>query len=171
MLKVPANPNLTDTSQSFILHPAWAKVFLPTLMQLFLISDEPFQKFINNSPAFVAITQEVLDTTHPSISYPVIAGNAITMMVSFCLYPCLRLTSYPTLQAFERLKCKHSLIASEALKLVKKYFTADQFIDKSEEVKKHVMWALCPDGLAYNAVPTPIECPADRTSLQYIVSN
>jgi len=54
------------------------------------------------------------------------------------------------------------LIAAEALKLVKKYFEADRFIDRQEEVKKYTWWALRPDGLAYQAVPTPIHCSYDR---------
>ncbi|KAN0129739.1 hypothetical protein V8E53_012404 [Lactarius tabidus] len=42
------------------------------------------------------------------------------------------------------------------------------FKDESEDVKKHVWWGLCPDGLAYQAIPTLINCPPNCTSLQYV---
>ena len=141
-------------------------------MYLFFASQRPFQDFINNSPAFIAIAQEALNATHPNISHKVIAGDAIvTTVSSTCIFGTHDLKRYPTKQAFDRLKSKRSLIASEALKLVKKYFEANNFIDKSEDVKKHVWWALRPDGLAYQACPTPIDCPPDRTSPLYVVSD
>ena len=169
-LKSLTNP--PDTAKSFVLHPTWARVFLPSLMYLFFASQRPFQDFINNSPAFIAIAQEALNATHPNISHKVIAGDAIvTTVSSTCIFGTHDLKRYPTKQAFDRLKSKRSLIASEALKLVKKYFKADNFIDKSEDVKKHVWWALRPDGLAYQACPTPIDCPPDRTSPLYVVSD
>ncbi|KAH8977056.1 hypothetical protein EDB86DRAFT_3250411 [Lactarius hatsudake] len=134
----------------FILQRTWAKVFLPSLMYQFFISKGPFQDFTNNSPAFIALIQEAFNATHPNISYTVATGDVIVTT------------------SFERLKSKRSLIASEALKHVKKYFEGDRFKDRPEDVKNHVWWALCPDGLAYQAFPTPIDCPFDRKSPQYI---
>ncbi|KAH9029754.1 hypothetical protein EDB83DRAFT_2229847, partial [Lactarius deliciosus] len=134
----------------FILQRTWAKVFLPSLMYQFFISKGPFQDFTNNSPAFIALVQEAFNATHPNVSYTVAAGDVIVTT------------------SFERLKSKRSLIASEALKHVKKYFEGDRFKDRPEDVKNHVWWALRPDGLAYQAFPTPIDCPFDRKSPQYI---
>ncbi|KAH8980297.1 hypothetical protein EDB86DRAFT_3248061 [Lactarius hatsudake] len=136
--------------EHFILQRTWAKVFLPSLMYQFFISKGPFQDFTNNSPAFIALVQEAFNTTHPNVSYTVAAGDVIVTT------------------SFERLKSKRSLIASEALKHVKKYFEGDRFKDRPEDVKNHVWWALRPDGLAYQAFPTPIDCPFDRKSPQYI---
>lgn len=82
-LKIPTNPTpANSTSESFVLHSTWAKVFLPTLMHLFFISDQPFQDFINHSPAFVSIAQEAFNATHPDVSFPIIAGDAIALTVS-----------------------------------------------------------------------------------------
>ncbi|KAH9051366.1 hypothetical protein EDB83DRAFT_2397699 [Lactarius deliciosus] len=136
--------------EHFILQRTWAKVFLPSLMYQFFISKGPFQDFTNNSPAFIALVQEAFNATHPNVSYTVAAGDVIVTT------------------SFERLKSKRSLIASEALKHVKKYFEGDRFKDRPEDVKNHVWWALRPDGLAYQAFPTPIDCPFDRKSPQYI---
>ncbi|KAH9069690.1 hypothetical protein EDB83DRAFT_2580974 [Lactarius deliciosus] len=108
------------------------------------------QHFTNNSPAFIALVQEAFNATHPNVSYTVAAGDVIVTT------------------SFEQLKSKRSLIASEALKHVKKYFEGDRFKDRPEDVKNHVWWALCPDGLAYQAFPTPIDCPFNRKSPQYI---
>jgi hypothetical protein len=63
------------------------------------------------------------------------------------------------------------MIASDVLKHVKKYFEDNKFADKSQEIKKHAWWALRPDGLAYHAVPTPINIPFDPTSPEYVVSD
>ncbi|KAF8257927.1 hypothetical protein EI94DRAFT_1708464, partial [Lactarius quietus] len=41
----------------------------------------------------------------------------------------------PSHQAFDQLKAKHSLIASDVLKLVKTYFEAAMFVDQSKEIK------------------------------------
>ncbi|KAH9075524.1 hypothetical protein EDB83DRAFT_2549232 [Lactarius deliciosus] len=136
--------------EHFILQRTWAKVFLPSLMYQFFISKGPFQDFTNNSPTFIALVQEAFNATHPNVSYTVAAGDVIVTT------------------SFERLKSKRSLIASEALKHVKKYFEGDRFKDRPEDVKNHVWWALRPDGLAYQAFPTPIDCPFDRKSPQYI---
>ncbi|KAH8990065.1 hypothetical protein EDB92DRAFT_1946707 [Lactarius akahatsu] len=129
--------------EHFVLQRTWAKVFLPSLMYQVLISKKgPFQDFTNNSPTFVTLIQEAFNATHPSVSYTVAAGDAIV--------------------------ATRSLIASEALKHVKKYFEGDRFKDRPEDVKNHVWWALHPDGLAYQAFPTPIDCPFDHKSPQYI---
>jgi len=77
----------------------------------------------------------------------------------------------PSLQAFDRIKNKRSLIASDALKRVKSYFEDDRFLDQSKEVKRHVWWALRPDGPAYHAMPTLIDCPCKPKDLGYIVSD
>ena len=82
--------------------------------------------------------------------------------------PWVELIALPR-QAFDRLKAKRSLIASDVLKAVKKFFEDDQFTDQSQ-VKKYAWWALRPDGPAYQADPTPIDCPLDPESPQYIVS-
>ena len=55
-LKALANP--LNTAKPFVLHLTWARVFLLTLMYLFFALQCPFHDFVNNSPAFVAITQE-----------------------------------------------------------------------------------------------------------------
>ncbi|KAH8977369.1 hypothetical protein EDB92DRAFT_1822385 [Lactarius akahatsu] len=136
--------------EHFILQHTWAKVFLPSLMYQFFISKKgPFQDFTNNSPAFVTLVQEAFNTTHPSVLYTVAAGDAIVAT------------------SFERLKSKCSLIASEALKHVKKYFEGDRFKDRPEDIKNHVWWALHPNGLAYQAFPTPINCPFNRKKGRY----
>ncbi|KAI9429815.1 hypothetical protein H4582DRAFT_1825696 [Lactarius indigo] len=148
------NPSMGLTNalgpEHFVLQRTWAKVFLPSLMYQFFISTGPFQDFINNSSPFVALVQEAFNAMHPNVSYTVAAGDAIVTT------------------SFERLKSKRSLIASEALKHVKKYFEGDRFKDRPEDVKSHVWWALRPDGLAYQASPTPIDCPFDRKSPEYI---
>ena len=74
--------NPLNAAKSFVLHPTWARVFLPNLMYLFFASQRPFQDFVNNSPAFVAIAQEALNATHPNISHTVITGDAIVTTVS-----------------------------------------------------------------------------------------
>ena len=100
--KLPANPTwtapLTNTSESFILHSTWVKVFLPTLMHLFFTSDEPFKHFENGSPAFVNIIQEAFDATHPTVSFFIMAGDAIaTTVSSACILGLPRLMYYPSL--------------------------------------------------------------------------
>ncbi|KAI9449193.1 hypothetical protein BJY52DRAFT_1192814 [Lactarius psammicola] len=52
---------------------------------------------------------------------------------------------------FEHIKTKRSLIASDL-----------------QEVKKYAWWALRPDGPAYYANPTPMDCSLDRTSSNYV---
>ena len=100
LLKALTNP--PDTAKSFVLHPTWARVFLPTLMYLSLASQHPFQDFVNNSPAFLAIAQEALNATHPNISHTVIAGNAIVTMVSFaCILGTHGLKYYPSLSGIQ----------------------------------------------------------------------
>ncbi|KAN0137600.1 hypothetical protein V8E53_004651 [Lactarius tabidus] len=133
----------------FICQPTWSKIFLPTLTHLFIISEQPFQYFKNNSPQFVSIVQEAFDATHPNISFMVTARNDIVMT------------------SFDRLKTKCLLIASDVLKLVKTYFEDARFLDQPEEVSRHVWWALCPDGLAYHAKPAPIDVE-DVRSVDYI---
>jgi hypothetical protein len=76
----------------------------------------------------------------------------------------------PSQQLFDWLKTKRSLIASDVLKLVKTYFKDARFIDQSEEVMRHVWWALLPDGLGYHAKPAPIGVK-DIRSIDYIVSD
>ena len=80
------NPSmgLTDAPnpKSFVLERSWAKVFLPSLMYLFFISQRPFQDFTSDSPSFVAIVQEAFDATHPNVSFMVTAGDAIVLTVS-----------------------------------------------------------------------------------------
>ncbi|KAI9430663.1 hypothetical protein H4582DRAFT_1823707 [Lactarius indigo] len=153
------NPSMGLTNalgpEHFVLQRTWAKVFLPSLMYQFFISTGPFQDFINNSSPFVALVQEAFNATHPNVSYTVAAGDAIVTTVSYA-----RILGTP--------QTERSLIASEALKHVKKYFEGDRFKDRPEDVKSHVWWALCPDGLAYQASPTPIDCPFDRKSPEYI---
>ncbi|KAI9438989.1 hypothetical protein H4582DRAFT_1813942 [Lactarius indigo] len=148
------NPSMGLTNalgpEHFVLQRTWAKVFLPSLMYQFFISTGPFQDFTNNSSPFVALVQEAFNATHPNVSYTVAAGDAIVTT------------------SFEQLKSKRSLIASEALKHVKKYFEGDRFKDRPEDVKSHVWWALRPDGLAYQASLTPIDCPFDHKSPEYI---
>jgi hypothetical protein len=73
----------------FLSHPTWAKVFLPTLMHLFLISEFPFQNFMNNSPPFVAVIQTAFNVTHPNISFTVTARDTIVTMVCPSLWPCI----------------------------------------------------------------------------------
>jgi hypothetical protein len=63
------------------------------------------------------------------------------------------------------------LIASDTLKLVKTYFEVVTFLDQSKEVKRHARWALRPDGLAYHAKPTPIDCIFKVTNPDYVVSD
>lgn len=69
-------------AKSFVLHAAWAKVFLPTLMYLFFLSECPFQDFAMNAPSFIAVVQEAFDATHPNISLKVTAGDEIVTTVS-----------------------------------------------------------------------------------------
>ena len=61
-------------------------------------------------------------------------------------------------------------LALEVLKLVKKYFEDGKFTNQQQEVKMYVWWALCPNGPACFAEPTPESCPFDCASPQYIVS-
>ncbi|KAN0140687.1 hypothetical protein V8E53_001514 [Lactarius tabidus] len=150
---IPPNPSVAEDplipdAQYFISQPTWSKVFLPSLAHLFMISEQPFQSFKNNSAQFVAIVQEAFDVTHPNISYTVTACNDIVTM------------------SFDRLKTKRLLIASDFLKLVKTYFKNPRFVDR-EEVTRHVWWALRPDGLAYHAKPAPIDVK-DTRSVYYI---
>ncbi|KAF8257007.1 hypothetical protein EI94DRAFT_1819402 [Lactarius quietus] len=56
----------------------------------------------------------------------------------------------------------------EVVELVKTYFEAAMFIDQSKEIKRHAWWALRPNGLAYNAKPTPIGCAFEPKSPHYI---
>ncbi|KAI9437361.1 hypothetical protein BJY52DRAFT_1230174 [Lactarius psammicola] len=111
---------------------------------------KPFQDFTSKSPSFVAIVQQAFNATHPNISYVVTAHNDIVAT------------------AFERVKTKRSLIASDVLKLVKNNFEDDRYVDQSQEVKKYAWWALRPDGPAYYANPTPMDCSLDRTSSNYV---
>jgi hypothetical protein len=37
-------------AEYFICQPTWSKIFLPTLTHLFIVSEQPFQYFKNNSP-------------------------------------------------------------------------------------------------------------------------
>jgi hypothetical protein len=62
------------------------------------------------------------------------------------------------------------LIASDVLKLAKTYFEDARFVDQSEEVMRHMWWALRPDGLAYHAKPAPIDVE-DIRSADYVVSD
>ncbi|KAI9465236.1 hypothetical protein BJY52DRAFT_1183821 [Lactarius psammicola] len=146
---VPACTN-GPTDEYFLVQHTWVKVFLPTLMHLFFISEQPFQDFTSKSPSFVAIVQQAFNATHPNISYVVTAHNDIVAT------------------AFERVKTKRSLIASDVLKLVKNNFEDDRYVDQSQEVKKYAWWALRPDGPAYYANPTPMDCSLDRTSSNYV---
>ncbi|KAI9430282.1 hypothetical protein H4582DRAFT_2087201 [Lactarius indigo] len=131
------NPSMGLTNvlgpEHFVLQRTWAKVFLLSLMYQFFISTGPFQDFTNNFSPFVALIQEAFNATHPNVSYTVATGDAIVTT--------------------------RSLIASKALKHVKKYFEGDRFKDRPEDIKSHVWWALRPDGLAYQASPTLIDCP------------
>jgi hypothetical protein len=68
-------------AEYFVLQRTWAKVFLPTLMYLFFISEQPFNDFINNTPSFVAIGQEAFNAMHPDILYTVTTGNDIVTTV------------------------------------------------------------------------------------------
>ena len=77
----------------------------------------------------------------------------------------------PSLQAFDQVKNKWLLIASDTLKCVRIYFEANRFLDQSKEVKQHAWWALRPDGPAYHATPTPIDCPCKLQDPMYIVSH
>ncbi|KAF8259079.1 hypothetical protein EI94DRAFT_1707407, partial [Lactarius quietus] len=116
----------------FLRQPTWAKVFIPSVMYLFFISEHPFQTFVNNSMSFVAIVQEAFNAAHPTISHKLTAGDDIVTT------------------------------------LVKTYFEAAMFVDQSKEIKRHVWWALRPDGLTYNAKPTPIGCAFEPKSPHYI---
>ena len=57
-------------------------------------------------------------------------------------------------------------------KACQEVFNNDKFTGpgQSQEVKKHTWWALCPNGPAYQANPTPIDCPFDWESPLYVVS-
>ena len=85
-------------AEYFVRQRSWAKVFLPTLMYLFFISEHPFQDFVNNTPSFVAIVQEAFNATHPNTLYTVTAGDAIVTTVSLaCILGTLliEVTPYP----------------------------------------------------------------------------
>ena len=77
---VPACTN-GPTDEYFLVQHTWVKVFLPTLMHLFFILEQPFQDFTSKSPSFVAIVQQAFNATHPNISYVVTAHNDIVATV------------------------------------------------------------------------------------------
>jgi hypothetical protein len=69
------------SAEYFILQRTWSKIFLPTIMHLFLVSKSPFQDFTSNSPSFVAVIQEAFNATHPNIYFTVAARDAIVVTV------------------------------------------------------------------------------------------
>lgn len=69
-------------AEFFVLHDTWAKNFLPTLMHLFFVSEDPFQGFAKDKPPFIAIVQRAFDATHPHVSFTVTAGDDIVTAVS-----------------------------------------------------------------------------------------
>ena len=95
-------------------------------------------------PLPLLLSHKRLNVTHPNISH----SNSRWCYHNhseFC-FVFLRPTGWsttPLYQAFDWLKSKHSLIASEALKLVKKYFKADIVIDKSEDCHRHYIYSNC----------------------------
>ena len=76
---------------------------------------------------------------------------------------------HPSQQSLNRLKTKHSLIASDIMKIIKTYFEHARFVNQLEEVKAHVWWGVHPDGLGYHAKPALIGITPG--SIDYIVSN
>ena len=52
---------------------------------------------------------------------------------------------HPSQQSLDQLKTKHSLIASDIMKIVKTYFEHARFVNQPEEVKAHAWWGVHPD--------------------------
>ena len=82
------NPPITEappvnvpSAEYFVLHRTWSRLFLPTVMHLFFVSEHPFQDFANNSPSFVAVLQEAFNATHPNVSFTIAARDAIAVTV------------------------------------------------------------------------------------------
>ena len=65
----------------FVLQRTWSKVFLPSLMHLFFVSENPFQAFMSNSPSFILAVQEAFNASYPNISFTVTAQDAIVTTV------------------------------------------------------------------------------------------
>jgi len=53
---------------------------------------------------------------------------------------------------------------------VKRFFEQDAYVNRPDEVKAYVSWALQPDGPAFHEAPTPSTCTFKRDHQEYIVS-
>ena len=73
-------------------------------------------------------------------------------------------------QAAQRLATKRSKIASAIMGEVKSFFEQDAYVNRPDQVKAYVSWALQPDGPAFHETPTPSTCTFKRDHQEYIVS-
>jgi len=53
--------------------------------------------------------------------------------------------------------------------MIQKFFDETAFWDKPDKICQYVHWALKPNGPAYYESPTPQECKANCTHMDYIV--
>ncbi len=73
-------------------------------------------------------------------------------------------------QAYNRVKTRKSVLASEVLDLVKKFLSDSRYAGKPDKIRDYVLWALRPGGPAYYGMPIPQQSWAKPNEPGYIVS-
>jgi hypothetical protein len=60
-------------------------------------------------------------------------------------------------------------LASGILDSIKKFFESAEFAGRLDKIRKYILWALRPGGLAYYSIPMPQECRMKPNNPNYIV--